>query len=1014
MASTGPAVLAVLVATDGASWLPEVLAHLEAQTYPHLDVLAVDNGSRDGSRDILLDRLSEDRVLVAERDLGFPGAVSMALDADASGDLVLLLHDDVALAPDAVEQLVAALVEDPRLAVVGPKLLDWEDPQQLQQVGWSVDITGRQDMDLERDERDQGQRDEPQRPLVVSSAGMLLRRDVFEALGRMDRRYHVFRDDLDVCWRAWLAGWEVGVIPAATGRHRRAAADYHRLGQSAFLGPRYFAERNTLATLLKNYGAARLAVVLPLFFLVGIAKVLGFVMTRQVGSAWQTMRAWAWNVVHLPGTLDLRRDVQRLRRRSDADLRQRFVRITPRVRAYAEAIADRLTGGDLRVADDAWHSTAEPLTVTARAVSTLRRHPVGWMAAGLVAIGLVVTVPLLMGGSLRGGTLAPFPESGHVFLEDYASSWHDAGAFGTSADPSPAQAMLGILQLLMLDSTYLVSRLLVLGAIPAAWVLSLRAIRPLTPTRGPRVAAATVYVLSPAALAAVRSGRVGALVMLVGLPAFVSAVATALGRRPAPATAWRAAAVATLAGAVIVAFEPVAALGVAATWVALGLWVAIRTDTTERRRRALARLGAIVFGTGAILFPWSLSLFQADSPVLGGMTRLGADPAPFWRWLLQAPEVAGYAGLVAGSGIVLAGVFGLLFAARRRAGTVTALWTVVVLGAVLATASSRAGGEAWVWPGVPLLLTSAALSALFAVGLHSAARALEVHDFGWRQVGAVAMVAGAVVGSLASLASLGEDRWSAYTVADPPLPAFISTVAMTDPDVRVLALMDTVGGVSWDVEAASGPTMAGFGTPQPDGVVRTVTGAIEDMVGGSDPGAAGRLGLLNIRYVVVPDDGRSEALERALAAQLDLEPRPVADGLVYEVTAWLPRVAFVPRTTVDAIARRGVPPTTMGADAFDRVGTATFRGEVDGRGAILVSETEVSAWHARLADGREVMATSSAGLVRIDVPADAGVVEVEHGGQSRRSLAVTLQVLAVLLVLSVMLRPPSFALEESR
>jgi GT2 family glycosyltransferase len=1013
VASTGPAVLAVLVATDGASWLPDVLSNLEAQTYPNLDVLAIDNGSRDGSRAILLDRLSEERVLVAERDLGFAGAVSMALDADSSGDLVLLLHDDVALAPDAVEHLVAALVEDPRLAIVGPKLLDWDDPQRLQQVGWSVDITGRQDMGLERDERDQGQRDEPQHPLVVSSAGMLVRRDVFESLGRMDRRYHVFRDDLDVCWRAWLAGWEVGVVPTATARHRRAAADYHRLGQSAFLGPRYFAERNTLATLLKNYGASRLAVVLPLFFLVGVAKVLGFVATRQVGAAWQTIRAWAWNVVHLPGTLDLRRDVQRLRRRSDADLRRRFVQITPRVRAYAEAVADRLTGGDLRVPDDAWDATAEPRTVTARVLATLRRHPVGWMAAGLVLVGVIVTVPLLVSGALRGGTLAPFPESGRVFLEDYVSSWHDAGAFGTAANPSPAQAMLGLLQLLALDSAYLASRLLVLGAVPAAWVLSLRAIRPLTPTRGPRVAAATVYVLSPAALAAVRSGRVGALVVLVGLPAFASAVTTALGRRPSPPTAWRAAAVATLAGAAIIAFEPVTALGVAAAWVALGLWVAIRADVPERRRRALARLGAIVFGTIAVLFPWSLSLFQADSPVLGGLTRPGADPAPFWRWLLQAPELSGYAGLVAGSGIVIAGVFGLLFAARRRAGTVVALWTAAVLGAVFATATSRAGGNAWVWPGVPLLLTSAALAALFAVGLRSAARALEVHDFGWRQVGAVAMVAGAVVGSLASLASLAGDQWSAYTVADPPLPAFISTVAMTDPDVRVLALTDVSGAVGWDVETASGPTMAAFGTPRPEGVVRTVTGAIQDVIGGSDPGAAGRLGLLNIRYVVVPDEGRSEALERALAAQLDLEPRPVADGLVYEVAAWIPRVAFVPRATVDAIARRGVPPTAFSPEPFERVGTATFRGDVDGRGAILVSETEVGAWHARLADGRDVAASSSAGLVRIDVPADVGVVEVTHGAQARRTLAVTLQLVAVLLVMSVMLRPPSFALEET-
>ena len=310
--------LAVLVATDGEAWLPDVLEALEQQTYPHLDVIAVDNGSQDASREALLTRLSEDRVLVAERDLGFAGAVSMALDADPGGDLVLFVHDDLALRPDAVEHLVAALTADPRLAVVGPKLVDWHDPERLQQVGWTVDVTGRADLGLEPDERDQGQRDEPRRPLVVSTAGMLVRRDVLEALGRFDRRYHVFRDDLDLCWRAWLAGWEVEVVPAAAGRHVRAAASYHRLGQSALLGPRYFAERNTLATLLKNYGALRLLLVVPLFLVVGLAKVVGFVATRQVGDAWQTIRAWAWNLVHLRRTLELRRHVQ-----ADAPTRRR-------------------------------------------------------------------------------------------------------------------------------------------------------------------------------------------------------------------------------------------------------------------------------------------------------------------------------------------------------------------------------------------------------------------------------------------------------------------------------------------------------------------------------------------------------------------------------------------------------------------------------------------------------------------------------------------------------------------
>jgi GT2 family glycosyltransferase len=227
-------VLAVLVVHDGAPWLERSLAGIAAQSHPDLDVLAVDNGSTDGSRAILIDHLGEDRVLVAERDLGFGAAISMALDTALAheADHLLFVHDDLELDPEAVTVLSKHLDADPRLAIVGCKLVDWDEPRRLQGVGLAIDVTGRADPGLEEDELDQGQRDAVQRALYVSTAGMMVRRDAFEELGRFDRRYHLFRDDLDLCWRAWLAGLEVEVVPDAVGRHQASAANYGRLGQT--------------------------------------------------------------------------------------------------------------------------------------------------------------------------------------------------------------------------------------------------------------------------------------------------------------------------------------------------------------------------------------------------------------------------------------------------------------------------------------------------------------------------------------------------------------------------------------------------------------------------------------------------------------------------------------------------------------------------------------------------------------------------------------------------------------
>jgi GT2 family glycosyltransferase len=183
----------------------------------------------------------------------------------------------------------------------------------------------------------------------------LLRRGAFDDVGGFDRRFHIFRDDLDLCWRLWLAGHDVEVVPDAVADHAAGATNYVRLGQTRFIGPRYFSERNTLATLLKNYGLLRLLFVIPLYVLVGIAKVAGFLLTRRVSDAWQTVRAWIWNVLHLRETWRLRRVIQRGRRRGDVELRPLFGRITPRVRAYVEAMAEWVTGGDIDPAPEPSH-----------------------------------------------------------------------------------------------------------------------------------------------------------------------------------------------------------------------------------------------------------------------------------------------------------------------------------------------------------------------------------------------------------------------------------------------------------------------------------------------------------------------------------------------------------------------------------------------------------------------------------------------------------------------------------
>ena len=128
---------------------------------------------------------------------------------------VWLLHDDCEPAPDALEQLLRGAAEARSSAVLGPKVMDWADRRVLLEAGITIDGAGRRITGVEPREVDQGQHDGDRDVMAVSSAGMLVRRDVWDQVGGFDPAMPLLRDDVDFCWRVHAAGHRVRVITDA-------------------------------------------------------------------------------------------------------------------------------------------------------------------------------------------------------------------------------------------------------------------------------------------------------------------------------------------------------------------------------------------------------------------------------------------------------------------------------------------------------------------------------------------------------------------------------------------------------------------------------------------------------------------------------------------------------------------------------------------------------------------------------------------------------------------------------
>ena len=158
-------VTAILVSHDGATWLPEAIAAISAQSRQIDHIVAVDTGSIDNSVKMLTS--AGLTVIKTDRDAGFGDAIALALGSttrvnrDDSEELIWILHDDCAPTRSALELLIAGLVDKPQVAFVGPKLRGWYDRKHLLEVGISIAPNGARWTGLDAREHDQGQFDKP-------------------------------------------------------------------------------------------------------------------------------------------------------------------------------------------------------------------------------------------------------------------------------------------------------------------------------------------------------------------------------------------------------------------------------------------------------------------------------------------------------------------------------------------------------------------------------------------------------------------------------------------------------------------------------------------------------------------------------------------------------------------------------------------------------------------------------------------------------------------------------------
>lgn len=297
--TSAPSVWIVVLNRRGRSYTIACLRAVAALSYPNTSLVLIDNGCQDFSADEVAQLVPGAHYLHVAINRGFTGGVNLGIRhaLQHGGDYVLLLNNDATIEPSAVSELVRVATSDPRIGIVGAKMLQLDTPGTLESAGLLVDLRFGRTYQLGFGEPDRGQYDAATDRIAVSGGAMFLSRAVCERLGGFDDRYFRYVEDIDVCLRARHAGFRVVFAPRARVHHKgKGMAE----GKTSALIV-YYSVRNHLL-LMREYGEGGLVAQLarvPFICLLYAA----YALRAQTGLGWAGLMA-VWR-----GWWDYRRGV---------------------------------------------------------------------------------------------------------------------------------------------------------------------------------------------------------------------------------------------------------------------------------------------------------------------------------------------------------------------------------------------------------------------------------------------------------------------------------------------------------------------------------------------------------------------------------------------------------------------------------------------------------------------------------------------------------------------------------
>lgn len=311
-----PKVSVIIVNYNGKDYLCRCLASVFKNNYKNYEVIVVDNSSTDGSVDYIKKKFAKKlgslRLVELAKNYGPAKARNEGIKL-SQGKCLAFLDNDTQVDKNWIIEALRLFRSNEKIGCVQCKLLLLKEKNKFDYAGEYLSPSGFLTQRAKYGEIDKGQYDQQVEILAAKSAGMFIRKDVFEKIGGFDEDYFIYMEETDLGWRSWLAGYKTVFCPHSVVYHEFATSAKVLSKDKHDYNVRFHGAKNYLMTLLKNLSFKQLVLILPKHIAIWLCFAFFLMVRGNFQSAFNILRGIGWNIVNLPKTFSKRKSIQAMR-----------------------------------------------------------------------------------------------------------------------------------------------------------------------------------------------------------------------------------------------------------------------------------------------------------------------------------------------------------------------------------------------------------------------------------------------------------------------------------------------------------------------------------------------------------------------------------------------------------------------------------------------------------------------------------------------------------------------------